>query len=667
MGARFWSTEECRYFVHVILPQSRYKTGENDGVGKDWDELAPIMQAEMERRGIARRQYTATVLFQHWYQKVSPRAQNRGESDAKNSALQAGVQPSSVTVASSSSDPKGKDRENTTAKKRKQPQADGDDEDDEDFIPVRRPASKKRQSSSSKPASKNSTSDLFVEPKTSHAESNKPQAESSTQASGDNGRVYGIVEIEEEVRETPTSKRTSLPSSARRQPNEDEDDDDEYENYIDFAKTRGKRASLAPGRKTQPPRKSTGKNKAVQFADEVKEPVNEMTALQNRWNGLKRRGNLFLKFHPKPTEDVEDDDMDFDDHDNNGYVPVHNGKGSRRHQESRVMESEAEGTHVLPRFDRTNPFRRQPVSTKGKEPVRPKTHPLYYDNEADSNKPPSVPSDISHSKKGKEPVINIESDDDEDMPWNRNRAAPLVDPKKNDSTWDDSILASRKATVNKTALGPVSLQPFRDMRKERDAFNAALAERDHEERSGRPQYGEKDPSRAYAIPKRSRQKLYDPMSTPYLPGDPRVDDEDVFSTPPSRLAPPPRYGQFLTPGPLNRHENNPPPRFRTDQPRFPDSWAPDGQRVPRNFDEGRQNAWSATNYDERQEARYQIHGEHISKINDGNRTSQQSSTPQDAAAAKALTELASFPPTLNDTTTSVRCSDVPSDSISMPE
>ena len=37
------------------------------------------MQDVVDRRGASRRQYSGAVLFQHWYQKVNPRARARGE------------------------------------------------------------------------------------------------------------------------------------------------------------------------------------------------------------------------------------------------------------------------------------------------------------------------------------------------------------------------------------------------------------------------------------------------------------------------------------------------------------------------------------------------------------------------------------------------------------
>ncbi|RDL39672.1 uncharacterized protein BP5553_04012 [Venustampulla echinocandica] len=75
---KFWSDEECRVFIDLIMPLR------NQADPLDWKELAPIMEAEMQSRGPLRRQYTANVLFLHWYQRVSQRAQGRGEVDPRN-------------------------------------------------------------------------------------------------------------------------------------------------------------------------------------------------------------------------------------------------------------------------------------------------------------------------------------------------------------------------------------------------------------------------------------------------------------------------------------------------------------------------------------------------------------------------------------------------------
>lgn len=81
MGAKFWTSDEKQVFLDVILPRSRYALPDNDsGERLDWEELVPIMQKVMDRKG-GDRVYTKTSLFQHYYQKVGSRAQQRGEAD----------------------------------------------------------------------------------------------------------------------------------------------------------------------------------------------------------------------------------------------------------------------------------------------------------------------------------------------------------------------------------------------------------------------------------------------------------------------------------------------------------------------------------------------------------------------------------------------------------
>lgn len=68
--------------MDVILPMSKYAGGDyTNPKGMDFDELAPIMQEELDRRGSSRRTYTGDMLFQHYYQKCSARSYKRGEGD----------------------------------------------------------------------------------------------------------------------------------------------------------------------------------------------------------------------------------------------------------------------------------------------------------------------------------------------------------------------------------------------------------------------------------------------------------------------------------------------------------------------------------------------------------------------------------------------------------
>jgi len=81
MGAKFWTAEEKQVFVDIIIPRSTEADNSNStGEKLSWDALVPIMQAEMNKRG-GTRTYSKNSLFQHWYQKVGPRAQRRGEAD----------------------------------------------------------------------------------------------------------------------------------------------------------------------------------------------------------------------------------------------------------------------------------------------------------------------------------------------------------------------------------------------------------------------------------------------------------------------------------------------------------------------------------------------------------------------------------------------------------
>jgi hypothetical protein len=76
MGAPFWSDEEKQYFLVQILPRSRYAKGCYDRNGRTFEDLAEVMQRDMDKQGWSRRQYNGDLLFQHWYQKIRPFASN---------------------------------------------------------------------------------------------------------------------------------------------------------------------------------------------------------------------------------------------------------------------------------------------------------------------------------------------------------------------------------------------------------------------------------------------------------------------------------------------------------------------------------------------------------------------------------------------------------------
>ena len=84
MGAPLWTQEEKDCFVNFIIPRSQFASGQYDAAtGLTWKELAPIMEAEMTRRGgyPELRVYTENALSQLYYNRFSARAVSRGQSD----------------------------------------------------------------------------------------------------------------------------------------------------------------------------------------------------------------------------------------------------------------------------------------------------------------------------------------------------------------------------------------------------------------------------------------------------------------------------------------------------------------------------------------------------------------------------------------------------------
>ncbi|KAF8866740.1 hypothetical protein BDZ45DRAFT_576928, partial [Acephala macrosclerotiorum] len=69
MGAPLWTADEEEVFEKIIIPMSDYASGDHiKGSGMSWEDLAPIMQGELEKRNINKRTYTGENLFQHHYQ-----------------------------------------------------------------------------------------------------------------------------------------------------------------------------------------------------------------------------------------------------------------------------------------------------------------------------------------------------------------------------------------------------------------------------------------------------------------------------------------------------------------------------------------------------------------------------------------------------------------------
>ncbi|KAH7419138.1 hypothetical protein BKA64DRAFT_633837 [Cadophora sp. MPI-SDFR-AT-0126] len=84
MGAPLWTQEEKDCFVNFIIPKSQFSSGQYDSTtGLTWKELAPLMEAEMTRRGgyPELRIYTENALSQLYYNRFSARAVSRGQSD----------------------------------------------------------------------------------------------------------------------------------------------------------------------------------------------------------------------------------------------------------------------------------------------------------------------------------------------------------------------------------------------------------------------------------------------------------------------------------------------------------------------------------------------------------------------------------------------------------
>ncbi|PVH89825.1 hypothetical protein DL98DRAFT_523715 [Cadophora sp. DSE1049] len=84
MGAPLWTREEKDCFVNFIIPQSQFSSGQYDSTtGLTWKELAPLMEAEMTRRGgyPELRVYTENALSQLYYNRFSARAVSRCQSD----------------------------------------------------------------------------------------------------------------------------------------------------------------------------------------------------------------------------------------------------------------------------------------------------------------------------------------------------------------------------------------------------------------------------------------------------------------------------------------------------------------------------------------------------------------------------------------------------------
>ncbi|KAI1648235.1 uncharacterized protein F4817DRAFT_364404 [Daldinia loculata] len=71
MTGKFWSPAEEKYFWKTVVAHSvKRAPADLSNDEKTWEELAVDMQREMERQGTARRWYTGSVLFEHYFQNV---------------------------------------------------------------------------------------------------------------------------------------------------------------------------------------------------------------------------------------------------------------------------------------------------------------------------------------------------------------------------------------------------------------------------------------------------------------------------------------------------------------------------------------------------------------------------------------------------------------------
>ncbi|KAI2466077.1 hypothetical protein F4781DRAFT_445505 [Annulohypoxylon bovei var. microspora] len=71
MVGKVWSDIEERYFWRTAVAHSSKRAGiDRANSEKTWDQLAYEMHRSMERHGQVRRQYTSTMLFEHYFQNI---------------------------------------------------------------------------------------------------------------------------------------------------------------------------------------------------------------------------------------------------------------------------------------------------------------------------------------------------------------------------------------------------------------------------------------------------------------------------------------------------------------------------------------------------------------------------------------------------------------------
>ncbi|KAI1477612.1 hypothetical protein F4774DRAFT_411833 [Daldinia eschscholtzii] len=71
MTGKFWSPAEEKYFWKTVVAHSvKRAPADLDNEEKTWEELAVDMQKAMDEQGTARRWYSGSVLFEHYFQNV---------------------------------------------------------------------------------------------------------------------------------------------------------------------------------------------------------------------------------------------------------------------------------------------------------------------------------------------------------------------------------------------------------------------------------------------------------------------------------------------------------------------------------------------------------------------------------------------------------------------
>lgn len=150
MGQPHWSDLENDVFFGYILPQSHYANGYHDpkNGGSSFHELAKIMQQEMALRGEPkRRKYDKDNMFQHFYQRYSKRAVERGEGDVVTMGKKPEPRPATSQYAapSQAAARPGTKKRAYNAGEDEEDSGDEHDNDREDEVDVRKMSDRERR------------------------------------------------------------------------------------------------------------------------------------------------------------------------------------------------------------------------------------------------------------------------------------------------------------------------------------------------------------------------------------------------------------------------------------------------------------------------------------------------------------------------------------------